>query len=613
MRSWKFMAVLLLIASPALAQKKFSELTGPLTVKDVQNTKPLVVPYITWGGDVVEFYANGNSLETKQGSINQQFGLNLKLTNGDNFIQQTKDYVSGKTPFIRGTMRMLGQASEVLGKDPRTKPRVIMQLTYSLGDHIVARANLRNLNDLKGKKIKAALQQGGPHVGFFSDTLKTIGLTKDNIEIVWVNDLSGPNGPAALFRKDKSIDLCCVITPDMLGLCSGVDEVGSGAEGTIQGAHVINSTSVMSRSIADVWAVREDFYKSNKETVEKFVAAYMKAAEELIPERSGYDKTGRLTPKYKTTLEFAKKTFNKDAGEEIFLTIEEDVHGLLLDATFVGLTGNVSFFEDSGNLNGFSAKQKSALDLATGWGYASIRSGFNPSELDFKKIATLAGIEYKAPKIKQRIKAEAIDAFPDSMELDDRTIASFTINFIPNQETFSADSYGAEFARAIKQASDYGNAVILIRGHSDPTRTLANVVRSGVKLGIIKRSGTKGNYKYTLGGRSLDLNQTRKIITLIEEGLFDKVPEEISPSESMQSALNLSKARAEGVKKALQQYAKTQGFNLDISQIRPVGAGISEPIIAKPVDLTEAKKNMRVEFRIVKVAAEALEPSDFDF
>jgi hypothetical protein len=45
----------------------------------------------------------------------------------------------------------------------------------------------------------------------------------------------------------------------------------------------------------------------------------------------------------------------------------------------------------------------------------------------------------------------------------------------------------------------------------------------------------------------------------------------------------------------------------------PVGAGISDPVIAKPANLNEAKQNMRVEFRIVKVEAEAIQSSDFDF
>ncbi|MHA1948243.1 MAG: ABC transporter substrate-binding protein [Candidatus Thorarchaeota archaeon] len=599
-----------MFAVPLFGQsEKFSKLVGDVKIKEAEYNGVLKAGYITWGGEIPAFYANGNSLTTKNG-IYKDLGLNVEFSNGDDFVSQVKRYMQGEQHLLRGTMRMLGQASEVLGQDPRTKPRVILQLTYSLGDHIVARAGIRTLNDLKGKKVVA--QQGGPHVGVIYDGLEAAGLSKDDVTIVWVSDLSGPNGPAERFRKDKTIDACCVITPDMLGLCSGLEETGSGAEGTIQGSHVVVSTFHMSRSVADVWACSESFYEKNKVVVDKFVAGYLKACEEFIPLRGKYDATGTMDPKYKSTLVFAQKQFNKDAGDNIFPTIEEDVHGLLLDANFVGLTGNISFFEDRGNSSGFEAKQKAALDLATTWGYATSRSGFNPSGLDYKKIAGIGGIEYKAPNIsRSRIKGEGITEFPDSMELDERTIVSFTISFEPNQNEFSFDTYGAEFDRAIKQASIFGNSALVIRGHSDPTKTLADMVRAGVKKGTIKRTGARGSYKYTIGGRALHLDQTKKIVTLIEAGQFDGTSP--NPRQTMQAALNLSKTRADAVAKALVDYAKKKNINLDLSQLKPVGAGISEPVIPKPTKIEEARENMRVEFRIIKVAAEALEASDFDF
>jgi outer membrane protein OmpA-like peptidoglycan-associated protein len=82
---------------------------------------------------------------------------------------------------------------------------------------------------------------------------------------------------------------------------------------------------------------------------------------------------------------------------------------------------------------------------------------------------------------------------------------------------------------------------------------------------------------------------------------------------TMQAALTLSKKRAEAVSAALLKFASDQKLTVDETQITPVGAGISDPIIAKPRNLEDAKQNMRVEFRIVKVEAEALKTEDFDF
>ena len=107
----------------------------------------------------------------------------------------------------------------------------MLQLSWSAGDHIVAREELKTLNDLRasGRKIKIACQQGGPHVGLLYDSLDAAKIDRNEIEIKWVNDLTGADGPAEAFRKDATVDACCVITPEMIGLTGGYDSVGSGA------------------------------------------------------------------------------------------------------------------------------------------------------------------------------------------------------------------------------------------------------------------------------------------------------------------------------------------------------------------------------------------------
>ncbi len=250
------------------------------------------------------------------------------------------------------------------------------------------------------------------------------------------------------------------------------------------------------------------------------------------------------------------------------------------------------------------------LDLATGWGYAKTRNGFAPPRFDYKQIATLAGLKYETPSAQGGRIAEAFDFSPEA-ELDDKTIVSFTINFEPNQSEFSADQYGAEFNRAIQTASTFGNAVVVVRGHSDPTQTLRELVLAGMEKGIIKRTGKNGDYKYFMNGRPLDVNATEALISLIKTSQFEGGKHK--PRETMQAALNLSFARAQAVVKSLTDFAKRQQVNLDTSQIQPVGAGIMEPVIPKPRSLNEAKENMRVEFRIVRVPAEAIQETDFDF
>jgi hypothetical protein len=127
----------------------------------------------------------------------------------------------------------------------------------------------------------------------------------------------------------------------------------------------------------------------------------------------------------------------------------------------------------------------------------------------------------------------------------------------------------------------------------------------------LKQSGVAGNFRYFYDGKSLDLTNTKAIIDLVKAGAFSGG--KADPLVTFQAALNLSKNRADAVRDAVAKFAKQSGVNLDMSQIVPVGAGVIEPVIAKPRNLEEAKENMRVEFRIVRVEAEAIAPSDFNF
>jgi outer membrane protein OmpA-like peptidoglycan-associated protein len=409
-----------------------------------------------------------------------------------------------------------------------------------------------------------------------------------------------------MFRNDPSIDCCTVISPDMAGLTGGLDKKGNGAEGTSKGAHVVVSTSTMSRSIADTYLVRSDYFQSNRTDVEKFVAGYLKGCEELIANKKAYDDGKGQSPAYLATLKMAQQIY----GEKVLPSIEVDAHGLICDAIFVGLAGNVSFFTDPGNLNGFDAKQKRALDVVTNLGFCKDRFGFQPAGWDYQQLATTAGIAYTAPKANQpKIKAEGIDAFPDS--LDDRTILSFTISFQPNQKEFSLDTYSSDFRRVLQTASTFGNAAILIRGHADPTRTLLDFLQAGQKKGDIERRGVKGSFEYFFRGAPLDLNATAGIMKYIQDGEYNGV--EPNPQLTMQVAQSLSLDRAEAVRKAIVEFAKINKINFDASQIKPDGVGIKEPLVAKPKNETDARRNMRVEFRMIKVAPESLNQSDFEF
>ena len=606
------LSTLLCLSTAVAAQQSFTDLVGPVSVKPVagngKDGSALRVPYITWGGDMVTFYANGG-LKTHSKSIYQDLGLNLNLTAGDDFVGQVRDYLSGKTPFLRGTYRMMGMASEVINKDPRTQGVAIMQLTWSAGDHLVSRKGIKTISDLKGKTV--VLQQGGPHVGMLADVLAAAQLSWDDITIQWAEDLTGTDkSPAEMFRRNKNIDACFVITPDMIGLNGGLEDTGSGAEGTVKGARVLVSTAELSRSIADVYVVRKDFYDANKDVITRFVAGYFQGAEQVLELKKAYESKG--SPEYQRLLEMTQGIYGKD----ILPTLEGDVHGLFIDCTLPGYPGNVAFFTEKGNLNGFDAFNTSAQKLAQEQGFVKKAAPLLKHDLDYRSALFTGRLKKTQAARTDRFRAEAvieeIEALIGESELDDKTILSFTIYFDPNQQEFSAAQYAEDYERAVRTAAKFGNAVVAIRGHSDPTKCLVEMLKVGMKKGIIKRSGNKGSYRYAMNGRPLDITAVDQVIAAIESGKLDG-DAEYNPRQTMQAALNLSRRRAENVRDSMVEFAKGKGLQLDASQTQPVGVGIREPFIARPRNLAEARENMRVEFRLIRVDAEALTESDFDF
>ncbi len=605
------LSVLLVFASMAWGEDSFLKLVGNVRVAPVQDSDQIILPFITWGGDAATFYGNGG-LETQQGSIFAKHGLNFKLVPGDDVIQQARNYLEGKTPFLRCTFRMAGMLSEVLGNNPETQGVVILQMTWSAGDHIVAREGIKTLADMEDTKGTA--QMGGPHVGLIDDALKTPQLTWDDVTMQWAADLTASkDSPAEIFRNNPDIQWAAVISPDMTGLTGGLQSIGSGAEGTVKGAHVLVSTAQLSRSIADIYIVRKDWYNAHKDTVHKFVAAYLESCERVAALQKDYESKG--SDEYTELLKLVQKIY----GEEVIPTIEEDAHGLIADCTFVMHAGNVAFFTDEKNLSGFNAFHESALTLATSRGYASTRKELIPAALDYARIASLGSLKFAATvgnvQRTAKFKAEAvrteIEGFNEE-ELDKNTIYSFTINFEANQMAFPISQYKAEFERLAEFSSKYGNAVIVVRGHTDPSKTLIEFVRAGLKKGTLKRSGSRGSYVYSLEGRPLDLNNTDQVVQLIKSGAFDGVRGH-NPREIMTAAQNLSLHRANALKASILQFAERTGIFIDPSQINPVGVGVSEPFIAKPRNFDEAGQNRRVEFRLVSVNPETMTDSDFDF
>ena len=623
------LVALAMTCAQTVAQQSYSQLIGSSPIGEVSSTDPLEAKYILWGGDYGFFHANGG-LSTKDGSIYDDLGLNINFTSGDDPIQAIKDYRSGKTPFIRMTYRMASLFSDSLNDDPRIKPRLLIAMTYSQGDHIVTRnPKIKTISDIIG--TSGILQRGGPHEGLIWDTLQAARVEDppgsgnmrpgnwSDIDITWVDDIMGDMGPAAAFRTNSNADWVCVVTPEMFGLTGGLQNTGNGAEGTVRGGRVVVSTAEFSRSILDGVFVRSDFLNDNYELCQDFARGYLRSCEEIIDMRKEYQSRGSKS--YLALMQMAQDIY----GEENLPTLEEDAHGLLLDCTFLGYNGQVAFMNEPNNPNGIGSYNNRSRQMVEVRGIVNNWQDFRSASLDYSSDAFLTYLNKTNVQRTARFNAEAVADDIEALntgQLNQRTVETFVIYFDPDQTEFPIEQYEDTFQRVIDTAAGFGNAAIVVRGHSDPTRTLFDMIIAGINNGNITTRGQGAGTKYFMGGRPLDLTDTNKIIELIDRGSFRAWTgphprtgdtEEFNPVLRMQRANGLALERAENVIDTIRNMARDRNMIFDESQLYAQSVGIGEPVVAKPRNPAQAGENMRVEFRIVRVNAEAMEASDFDF
>jgi hypothetical protein len=172
--------------------------------------------------------------------------------------------------------------------------------------------------------------------------------------------------------------------------------------------------------------------------------------------------------------------------------------------------------------------------------------------------------------------------------------------------------------RFAQNASKFSRAAILIEGHADPTLALQHFFWAAQAKGLI--TGQAPNYRFK--GQPLELTNTDWVVQTIQAenlagtkrtnraGQMEEVPD---PKATVGAALALSQKRAEAVKFAVDQFVKDGKYQVSMDQVIPHGVGIAQPVNARPRDLEQAKQNMRVVFRVMRVKAEAVKAEDFDF
>ncbi len=504
------------------------------------------MPLIAWGADGVVAYANGSSLKNKQGLL-ASAGVPLKLSVQDSFETQLDAYLKCESPYLRGTLGMLAAAAPVTEFDPRTEQIVFYKHSFSAGDGIVVGDGIDRISDLAGKRI--AIQSNGPHVDFVGRILADGGLSFEDVEIVWVSALTGEGDTPSTALADGRADAAAVILPDARFLTSG-GNVGTGAEGSINGATILISTQEAASVIGDYIAVRADYFDAHRDEIATMVNQFFRAEEDM---RDFMAKDG--DPRQATMAQLM-------ADEFLGGLPSEDGVFLWQDAITDGWAGNAKHFGDPNEARRFDVllgevnvalrgadRLDAPANLSTAnWDYAALSDGLK--NLDDRQIAAF----------NPAAAAAAVQKLRRTGQLDANTKIDFEVYFQPDSTDFPISLYVADFEEILRLASTYSGAIITVEGHSDP-------------LHFLRREQA--------GAENAELRAIRT------------------------STQNLSLDRAIAVVEALDGYAKDLKVRMNRDQFTIDGVGISSPRHNPPRTEAEWRENMRVVFRVLTVQAEA--------
>ena len=549
-------------ATPAYLQGTPLGTQVSAAVRDCRAGDQWNVPLITWGADEVTVAANGNNLRTVAGSAFAKRGLNIVLKREDKFAEQVKAYLNCDSPFLRATLGMAVQAADLTEADPRTRMVAIYQHSWSAGgDAMVARADIRQPKDLKGRTV--VVQRNGPHLDYLLKILADAGLSASDVTIRYTAELTGKGlpTPAEAMRSDGSVGAVMVISTDAATLTSD-NTVGTGAEGSVKGAHTLLSTKSANRIITDLYLVRRDFYDANRDKLSAFTSVLLETEGNVraMARTDGSD--------WNALMKASARILLDDEGAVA------DAKGLWGDAETTGRQGNAQFFADFNYPRSFNNVSTETQALLRNAGNISGSYRLSAADWDWQKLTGVADVSVAAaPRFNPDEASRAVGRIREQAGLSNDTLFTFEINFKPNQRGFSAATYSGDFDRVVQLVSTYSGAVLTIEGHADP-------------LGYL---------------------QQRRNMERDPKGV-----DTVLLNRMVQSGRNLSIQRAQEVRQAIIEQARAKGVSLDPTQFVTAGLGYDSPATGicgdrpcEPKNEREWLSNMRVQFRIVNIEAEA--------
>jgi NitT/TauT family transport system substrate-binding protein len=442
--------------------------------KKLDNDRVVKFAVNVWAGWAPIVWANqGNKAGKKWKDANgKDFQVELVLI--DKIEDMGNTVAAGEVHIGWATVDMLPLVIERLKKDQRTMPRVYQQIDWSNGgDGIVARDAIKNVADLRGKRV--VLAQNSPSHYFLLNMLNNGGVDPTEVKMEFTKDAFQA---AQAFNQTPDIAACVSWAPDIYKLKDA------------PGNHMLVSTQTANKLIADVWFARADFARDNPEIIEGLVTGILDGVEELASD-DNKTKVGDMMDKF----------YGLKAGTG------KDMLG---DAHWTNYAENKDFFLVSNNPTNFANTYNSAVELYRRARVVNQDVGFEKI-MDFSVAKKLEKVEkYAKQKNTYDMKFEPATASTIQAEKS-VTDATMTVNFYPNSDDIfykvpapngsGEVYYDGKIMYTIDQiakiAGQYATARIAIEGHTDASmkgqvdaslvKELAQKRAEAVKKGVLAK------------------------------------------------------------------------------------------------------------------------------
>ena len=417
--------------------------------KTMKNGKLVVqFPINVWPGWAPIIVANGGMAPNESSVFYRKYGFYVQLSLVDDPVKARDLFASGHSHVLWGTLDMMSLFAAELVKDSRTVPVICQQVDWSNGgDGIVARGEVRSINDFRmkgGKRRKVVLAQNSPSHYLIMSLLVDAGIDPAEVDFKWAAD-----APAAakIFVQDKSFDAFVGWSPDIYTVSEQVP-----------GTRLVVTTGAANHLVADVWAVRNDFFRDHPDVVANLVRGIFEGMDMV---RKDIPNAARLmSAAYKLPVEDCTSMIGKDGG-----IIEGDAH-------LTNYRENSNFFLDPFNPSNFEIvwnrastiyKTLGALSVPVPAAKVKAAAVLARMSEEYKEVRDLSQPTFKPGALFKNAEAETGQILTKAV----------IISFEPNKAVLNAD-YDATIPTVLdeigKLAGSFGNAYIVIEGNTDSSR-----------------------------------------------------------------------------------------------------------------------------------------------